>query len=948
MKRHGSWITTALIAVAAIFGFSFLPTSKAPEATENQETVTQPAERPIVRSTTLFVPEKMKKSPCWEIEKSVLIFGEDSGSGNGSQPTKAINSKEPANHEKAEDKNADGKSQHEKKGDAAAPGSCFDDGKPLTPLRPMENVRFLIATLPDPVHTHFPLLFDRLTEALQQAAQDQGYNYDSSWLPWVPSQSSTGVKSSSSGDRTRTTGMLAQPGVLVFRRSTPPKATYTGTDKGISQPPPPYEAGLIVFVVGENPTGGIDTEQLKNAFDWIEVLGGEEAKQHSGILGPYFSGSLPSLYQGLVRSGIVGTATASKAGCKNGEKSGAACASGRAQATTATNQQPPSQKTAAPATTAEQAQPQPIPKTFAIFSGSVTSKSGMDWFDAELKNSSARFFSFQQNDDNTIDSYCRYLTNQGYDVGLLAIISEDETAYGFSLNRTKSLPDCEVTLQSDDKPAETHGPLYAYYPRDIAALRSAYSQQQPSGTSKSSGTSATNLPFDLAEPATRERDTISTFAERQSTLSQEAELFGVANLFAAHGIQFIVLRSSNTLDQIFLTRFFSQVYPHARIVLTSADLLFRKSSDTVGFRGTQMLTTYPLLTQEQDWTHWQSPESRHSHRAFPEDTAEGLYLAARLLIDASWGPAGVPDAGDKGNPLKLRDDSITVQDYAPPSWLFEKKPGTCSSDLIQRGTDKDARIAVVTRPPTWLSVVGSGQLWSVAVLGSCIPEPKRFPFYMGPVPTPPDGEKPQDTLPWVQTNSAAEKSPYLPVPLAMFLSCAVVLGWSIWHFFCCLFGSHLSSIRLGKRKLSPSSFRSLAYFAPTPRRQHRVLIFIGCFLMFTLAVEISLVTGLLHRPFSLEHPVRVILYCILLGVLPLLALLANYRTYLPPEWGRKKVGDACVNGKPSKAAPKFDVPLMVRGAVFLITTAFAFFWVFKGWVVPVLARERAHSQTGAV
>ena len=36
----------------------------------------------------------------------------------------------------------------------------------------------------NPVHTHFSLLFDRLTEALQQAAQDEGYNYDNSWLPW--------------------------------------------------------------------------------------------------------------------------------------------------------------------------------------------------------------------------------------------------------------------------------------------------------------------------------------------------------------------------------------------------------------------------------------------------------------------------------------------------------------------------------------------------------------------------------------------------------------------------------------------------------------------------------------------------------------------------------------------------------------------------------------------
>lgn len=66
------------------------------------------------------------------------------------------------------------------------PDSCKED--PAKPAGKLEgshllqtpDVRYIIATLPDPVHTHFSMLFDRLTEALQQAAQDQGYNYDGS------------------------------------------------------------------------------------------------------------------------------------------------------------------------------------------------------------------------------------------------------------------------------------------------------------------------------------------------------------------------------------------------------------------------------------------------------------------------------------------------------------------------------------------------------------------------------------------------------------------------------------------------------------------------------------------------------------------------------------------------------------------------------------------------
>ena len=91
------------------------------------------------------------------------------------------------------------------------------------------------------------------------------------------------------------------------------------------------------------------------------------------------------------------------------------------------------------------------------------------------------------------------------------------------------------------------------------------------------------LPLDLADPSSRQRDTIRSFGGKQTPLSQEATLFGITNLFKAHDIQFIVLRSSNSLDQVFLTRFLTRAYPQARVVLTSADLLFRRSSETAGF-----------------------------------------------------------------------------------------------------------------------------------------------------------------------------------------------------------------------------------------------------------------------------------------------------------------------------------------------------------------------------
>ena len=46
------------------------------------------------------------------------------------------------------------------------------------------SLNYAIALMPDPVHTNLSLMFDRQIVMIQQAAQDEGYTYNSSWLPW--------------------------------------------------------------------------------------------------------------------------------------------------------------------------------------------------------------------------------------------------------------------------------------------------------------------------------------------------------------------------------------------------------------------------------------------------------------------------------------------------------------------------------------------------------------------------------------------------------------------------------------------------------------------------------------------------------------------------------------------------------------------------------------------
>src|SRR5205823_4377066 len=69
----------------------------------------------------------------------------------------------------------------------------------------------------------------------------------------------------------------------------------------------------------------------------------------------------------------------------------------------------------------------------AVFSGSVSGQTPAHMFQNTFESQVA-FHSFVQNDDEILERFCSYMQNQqpGFDPGRIAIISEDETAYGGS------------------------------------------------------------------------------------------------------------------------------------------------------------------------------------------------------------------------------------------------------------------------------------------------------------------------------------------------------------------------------------------------------------------------------------------------------------------------------------------------------------------------------------
>lgn len=624
------------------------------------------------------------------------------------------------------------------------PLSCYGTGgrpQDAKPVAALPGVHFAIATVSDPVGTHLPLMFDRIVETIQQAAQDDNYSYDSSWFPWDP----TGKDYPLLGDQKAAEELQdiqqAYPGVMIFRRA------LHKSDK-------PYDGGLVIFLVGEQPTGGISDDQFANALAWINQLGGLPDDRELRILGPTFSGSLPSLQHDLDRY-----LKSSKGHSK-----------------------------------------------IFVSSGTVSSDTGPTWFEDWLKTQrkDSYFRTAMESDSVMVRRFCQYLGSQGYDVNHVAFLSEDETAFG---RAPKKDPD-KVAVKPDDQWSPCNGATDLYYPRDIATLRSAYQQQSILNAAKSSSNNTTpsmTLRGDLSEPSTSNHDTVRSYGGQLTPLAQEAILLDIANRLSEREIQFIILRSTSSLDQIFLSEFLRRSYPGGRVVIDGADLLFNRGAEGRSLRGVMMLSPYPLLTVEQDWTSSLVATKTGGYRSFGEDTAEAVYIAAReLFLDP-----------------QLSSD-IPIHDYAPPNWALDPDPTRGAENL---------------RPATWVSVIGRHQFWPLAVLNSYTMTDAKFNADTNRLLSSKLLTSQQREEPFPM--SQGEPNP-LRVPTVMWTFMIACFILSLLHFYFCGNGSIMGSPR------------ARAYFAPIDRRQHPVLIALTSGLLAMLAIAVAAGSGLFsgHLPLS--------------------------------------------------------------------------------------------------
>ncbi len=585
----------------------------------------------------------------------------------------------------------------------AAPSSCYGSNPKsseylknqsisLTFQQKASSLQFVIAILPDPLHTHFSLSFDRMTEAIQQAAQAEGYFYDFSWLPWETEEKPLVLLADQDKAEKQKRAREEQPGVLLFRGK--PENCDESAVKAKWQPgEQPYCSGLAVFIVGEEPTGGIHKTQFENAVSWITALRPHPDKQVK-ILGPTFSGSLPSLAQLLAEARSNQTISTLYAGSVDGKLS--------------------------------------------IYSGGVTSNELVDWFVSQPGADIIRFRSFEQDGNSLFRAYRAYLKSLGFEASHLAILSEDETAYGgYRSVAYGDYPSVKNDLLCKLDPALDKGkvgPTCLYYPRDLSALRAAYQKEGIfSAGSKAESSDATQrqLASDLADPEGSQHDSIRAYSGDQLALAQEAILAQIVSLLRSHESQYIVLRSSNPLDQLFLSHYLRKAYPAGRIVVEGSDLLLRRETGSAALSGIMTLTSYPLLPWGYHWTALKGGDPYlHVHPVFAQEGSESTYIALRFLLNAQrpgMETANLPDGyRDVGHQACLReadceflmpnrfaksdDSKLVLPDYRAPFWnLSSKKPKGVKNLKYPEDFVDD-------RPSVWLSVLGRDGFWPVAAL----------------------------------------------------------------------------------------------------------------------------------------------------------------------------------------------------------------------------------------
>ena len=462
-------------------------------------------------------------------------------------------------------------------------GGCEnqDDAWGITDIHE-PDIRAIIATVPDPIHSHFPLAFDRTVDALMQAAADNRYLGSSYWLPWraqaAPASSTEASSTSTQGDEGHKREQ--QPGLIIlkYNPSEDEKKDLHWSD---------YHRVIYLFLVGESPSVGVNGDQLRNALGYEVML--RSSKHHAklsmgddnllAVIGPRWSGTAASLREGI-----------------------------------------------------ESVKFDP-PIAGVLAAGMTSTRIAAAELNSQSSSNPITYISFGENakfeTDQLITAFSETVPKPS-DLSV-AILLEDNTVFGQA---------------SANEPIKSNEPVpkprYIRFPREISLLRNAQTDQNGKSTSSSE---APTPYLSLSLKDTSADDTVPRFSSTQTPLSQEAQLMAIAHQLQRDRTQFILISASNILDELFLAQFLHRACPDARLVFYNGeDRLIERDVDNVQYIGSISVSPFSLISLENIGVESSSRAFPDSPSEGTYDAAS--YIFWKGSQDSFVGPALAKTPGD--------------------------------------------------------------------------------------------------------------------------------------------------------------------------------------------------------------------------------------------------------------------------------------------------------------
>jgi hypothetical protein len=555
------------------------------------------------------------------------------------------------------------------------------------------KIDFLIATLPDPIESGLPHQFDRLFSSVQsalQGASNQNFVLARFDLPWLECLKKQGEGKGEEKDKSVASPQSSncgnnpkyeqEPGVALF---TEPGAAAKAVPPHRPVPDPPVQAPptsttptpqpethvLLLYVIGETPTGGIHKTAMGAALSdvaWFcgfrhgdnhplpQWLQGKSNCADIRVMGPTFSGSAQSL--DFVLSSWLNSFGELPVASVN------------------------------------------------IISGSATAiRPQSDFLNLQrifaserMKGHTDRTFSFHsmQASNRTSFSFLLRYVQQIQPCGSLrrvALLSEGNTVYGQTTPKRR--PDKEILADGrnlDSHPCNTPTEVTRIpFPLHISQLRAALQRVRSSQreTAPQPASNSEGLPLDQSlEEVNQRHDSVPPLSQLD-TATAELVMSNLLSTISQEKYHYVGILATDVRDVIFLAREIREHCPETIIFAFNPDLLFLHPEENASLRGMLLVGSYPLFSFNQLWSPPyyaadmpgdQSPRARFQ---FPDQGSQGIYEATLAFL----GPESEKQMLEFGLPFE------DVSQNPKPT--------------------ADGRI----RPPLWITVVGRDRMWPVQV-----------------------------------------------------------------------------------------------------------------------------------------------------------------------------------------------------------------------------------------